>query len=128
MTLREGWSPVEPWGMWATGLDSRAQWLALAPGGFRLEVEAFPQCDPTRSQQVQITVNGTPLAEHRWPGCDPWASAIDIPAEQMRLGWNDLMFHYEYAASPAELSQGVNGDPRPLSTGFTKLSVTPVEP
>jgi hypothetical protein len=120
---REGWSAGEAWGVWAEGAVSRAQWVATARSEAQLLVEAFPQCVPGQNQSITVEVNGVPLLTYTWEDCQPWRSEVAIPASVVRVGWNDLNLHYGYAASPVDVTNGANPDPRPLSVGFTQLEV-----
>lgn len=121
--LTEGWSGKEDWGVWAEGLRSTGEWLETAAQDVRLRIGAFPLCVLDRRQRVSIQVNGQEIATHRWEECELWESEIPISASLLRRGWNEVAFEYEYAFSPAEVTQGKNPDARILSVGFTKLEV-----
>jgi hypothetical protein len=121
--LRDGWSGPEAWGVWAEGHESRAEWIATARAASRLVIEAFPECVPGQTQGLSLTVNGAALAEHRWQECESWSGEIEIPRDLVRVGSNELILRYDYAARPAEVTQGANPDSRLLSVGFTKLAV-----
>jgi len=71
-----------------------------------------------------VKVNGWEMARYRWHECELWEGEILIPASVVRIGWNEVSFDYAYALSPAEVTQGQNGDRRMLSVGFTRLEVT----
>lgn len=116
----DGWSGMEDWGVWAEGTQSSAQWIATARAPQRLSLEAFPQCLPDRQQWVELEVNGSVVATHQWQNCEPWSAIVDISAELMHIGANDLVVRAAYAAQPAG-----GDDPRQLSAGFTKLLVEP---
>jgi hypothetical protein len=121
--FRGGWSPEEPWGIWADGVESHAQWVATSAKDYRLSWEAFPQCAPGKDQGITLEVNGVQLVTHQWENCEPWSGEIIIPASLVQIGWNDMQFHYAYAARPVDVTAGANPDLRMLSVGFTKLEV-----
>jgi hypothetical protein len=119
--FHEGWSGQEAWGIWAEGAESAAQWIATARAPQRLSVAAFPQCLPDRFQRIELEVNGAVVTSHQWQDCEPWSETLDIPAELVRVGANDLIVRADYAVPPLG-----GGDPRQLSAGFTKLLVEPL--
>ncbi len=120
MLFHAGWSGQEAWGIWAEGVESAAQWIATARAPQRLSVAAFPQCLPDRFQRIELEVNGAVVTSHQWQDCEPWSETLDIPAELVRVGANDLIVRADYAVPPLG-----GGDPRQLSAGFTKLLVEP---
>ncbi len=126
--LREGWSAMEDWGIWAIGTESRAMWLAERPGNYRLQVAAFPLCVPENHQKISIRINGREIGSHQWRDCESWEGELLIPASLVRVGWNEITFHYEYAFKPVEITKGTNPDPRPLAVGFTRLKVLKQNP
>lgn len=117
----DGWSGREAWGVWAEGTESAAQWIATARTAQRLSIEAFPNCRPDQFQRVELAVNGTIVGTHGWQDCEPWQMAIDIPADLVRVGANDLAVRSAYASPPPG-----GGDPRQLSVGVTRLLVEQV--
>jgi hypothetical protein len=119
----DGWSGPEAWGMWAEGDTSRARWVATSPSEARLLLDAFPHCVPGEEQSITVEVNGETLLNHAWHDCNAWRTEAVIPKSVVRLGWNDLILRYGYAASPLDVTAGANPDPRPLSVGFTQLEV-----
>lgn len=119
-----GWSGPEEWGIWSEGPLSRAKWMAIAQKDHGLRLEAFPFCVPDRHQAVFIRVNGQLLANHQWSDCETWVEELLIPSSFIRVGWNELIFEYNYAVSPAEISGGENPDPRLLGVGFVKLAIS----
>ena len=121
--LLEGWSGREDWGIWAEGLRSRAGWLETGGQSVCLHIGAFPLCVPGRRQWISIRVNGREIVTHQWENCELWEEELHLPASFIREGWNELVFEYGYAFSPAEITQGENPDPRILSVGFTKMEV-----
>jgi hypothetical protein len=123
LALRSGWSPPEGWGTWALGTRSRARWAATAREPQRLVWEAFPHCVPGESQTLTVTVEDVTLLTHRWDDCEPAGGEVLIPASLVELGWNDIYFHYGYAAQPVEVTDGENPDTRSLSLGFTRLQI-----
>ncbi|MBI3957901.1 MAG: hypothetical protein HY328_03750 [Chloroflexi bacterium] len=120
LLLHDGWSGQEEWGVWAEGTRSDAQFIATARAPFRLEIAAFPLCVPGKNQRITLAVNGAAVAEHKWRDCEPWNVAVDIPAELMRVGFNDLTLRSAYAETP----QAGGSDPRKLSVGFSRLRVS----
>jgi len=124
--LRDGWSGQEEWGVWAEGIESDARWVATTKTDHSVRVEAFPMCVPGTSQSITLVANGIPISTHEWNNCEPWSEEVKIPAALVKVGWNDLAFHYAYATKPAFVTDGRNPDERPLSVGFTKLQVKPL--
>ena len=124
--LRDGWSGQEEWGVWAEGTESDARWVATTKTDHSVRVEAFPMCVPGTSQSITLVANGIPISTHEWNNCEPWSEEVKIPAALVKVGWNNLVFRYAYAAKPAVVTNGQNPDERPLSVGFTKLQVKPV--
>lgn len=124
LILREGWHEAEPWGVWAAGEQSTAQWVATTTEQeVVLNLEAFPYCRDNQEQQIEIFLNDQPLTTYNWSGCENWNATLPIPPGRIQVGWNDFEFHYAYTAVPAEESGGENPDPRSLSVGFSRLMV-----
>jgi hypothetical protein len=121
--FREGWSGEEPWGIWADGVESRARWVATSQTDHRFSWEAFPHCVPGEKQSLSLKVNDVPLMTHQWEDCEPWQGEVVIPASLIQIGWNDMRFHYAYAARPVDITDGENPDPRDLSVGFARLEI-----
>lgn len=117
LLLHEGWSGREAWGVWAEGTESHAQWVATAHRPYRLEFTVFPQCLPGRFQQLSVEINGASMVSHQWQNCDPWTASVPIHAQDVRIGFNDLIFRSAYALPPP----GSSGDTRKLSVGFSAL-------
>ena len=114
--LEDGWSNPEPWGVWAEGPESSALWVATDRQAQTLSVEVFPNCTPGRMQGLAVIVNGQEVAEHQWSNCDPWATSIPLPETLVQPGRNEVVFRPAYAQAP-------EGDTRPLSVGFSRLSI-----
>ncbi len=121
LMLHEGWSGLEDWGVWVEGTEAHAQWVQTSRTPQRLEVAAFPMCLPDKKQSVEVAVNGTIIATHPWENCDPWSATVDIPADLVQVGANDLVVRAAYAASPPDNP----AETRQLSTGFTRLQIEP---
>ncbi len=130
--LADGWSGVEPWGVWAVGGESAVGWAATAARETRFAVEAFPFCvdgappeqsvefvvaDPTGADQV--------VASHRWETCDVALLEVVVPAEQVDIGWNRMALRFARADRPADVTGGANPDTRELSAGFTRFERLP---
>jgi hypothetical protein len=124
LLLHDGWSGKEDWGVWAEGTESYAQWIATRKSSARLTVSAFPMCVPGQNQEIRLDFNNAPVVTHAWSDCEPWEASVEIPAERVRVGENDLVLHSKYAEAP--VSTGGGSDTRQLAAGFTKLSVVPV--
>ena len=120
---REGWSGEEEWGVWSEESKSKSQWIAMSRKDHRLAIEAFPFCVPGKRQEISIKVNGQLLTTHSWEVCETWQAELVIPQSIVKVGWNDLSFEYGYTASPADITNGENPDPRQLAVGFKKLEV-----
>jgi hypothetical protein len=125
LVLDDGWSGKEDWGVWAEGTTSRAFWVATEKAPNTLQVQVLPICQPGQYQDVSFEVNGETLATHRWNDCEPWSSALTVPASLIRLGRNDLVVRSEYAVRPIDLGDQQSNDTRSLSVGFTRLRVEP---
>ncbi|MDW8064566.1 MAG: hypothetical protein RMK32_02905 [Anaerolineae bacterium] len=121
--LGQGWSGQEEWGIWAEGMLSTAKWISARKQDYVLRIGAFPLCVPVQRQQISITVNGEKIGSYQWEECELWETEIPIPKSVVRIGWNEIVFQYAYARSPAEVTQGQNPDSRILSVGFTVLEV-----
>lgn len=120
--LRDGWSGVEPWGIWAEEVTAELQFVALEKQEQLLHLSLFPHC-AVEQQTVTIAVNGRPLETYAWPGCDPVDLAVPIPAELIRVDWNTVTLTFGFSRSPAEVTGGANPDTRPLAAGLTAFSV-----
>jgi hypothetical protein len=83
----------------------------------RLEVGAFPLCVQGKSQRLRMAVNGTEVAAYEWPDCEPWKTSIEIPANLVHIGFNDLTVTAAFAEQPPQ-------DPRQVSLGFSQLKAT----
>jgi hypothetical protein len=123
LLFREGWSGEEEWGKWIEGTEARAEWVATEAKTQRLNIGAFPQCVPGRSQTIAIMANDSAIGSYQWNGCDPWEAEIEIPASLVRVGANELVIRGGYAAAPATVTGGANPDDRMLSLGITQLRV-----
>ncbi len=119
LLLHDGWSGQEAWGVWAEGTRSAAQFIVTARTPARLELGVFPLCVPGKNQRIILDVNDTAVIDHEWRDCEPWNAAVDIPAELMRVGFNDLTLRSAYAEPP----QAGGSDPRKLSVGFSRLGI-----
>jgi hypothetical protein len=82
-------------------------------------MSVFPLCVKGKNQRMLLEVNGTEVASHEWPDCEPWTSTVDIPAELVRVGFNDLIVRAAFAEPP----QDNPSDPRRLSLGFKRLRI-----
>ncbi len=120
--LHDGWSGMEEWGVWAEGTRSDVQFVVTSRSPVRLEMAAFPLCVPGKTQRITVDVNGTGVAVHEWPDCEPWNATVDIPAALVQVGFNDLTVRAAYAEPPP---QAGGSDPRRLSVGFSRLRVGP---
>lgn len=123
ITLQDGWSTWEDWGIWAEGTHSTASWIAAEKREYVLRVGVFPHCVPDQRQQISVMVNGEKIGSYQWQECELWEAEIPIQGSVVRVGWNEIAFQYAYARSPAEVTHGQNLDPRVLSVGFTVLEV-----
>jgi hypothetical protein len=121
--LHDGWSGMEDWGAWSESTEAEAQWIATARTPYRLTLTAFPQCRSDARQHVELEVNGKPVAAYQWPDCELWTTAVEVPADLVRVGANDLMVRSAYALPPEEDS----GETRSLAVGFTTLMADPIQ-
>jgi hypothetical protein len=124
--FRKGWSGKEEWGIWAEGMESRAQWVATSRTDQRLSVEVFPLCVAKQAQHITFETNGALLTTHAWRSCEPWSGEVTIPASLIQVGWNELVVTSAYAARPVDVTGGENPDARALSVGFTRLEIGPI--
>lgn len=120
------WSDAEAWGRWVEGAAGRGIWMAPQRVPYRLRLEIFPLCDASRPQHLALEVNGVTLATHAWQGCELWSAEIEIPAQRIEIGWNELVLRSAYAVRPVDLTGGQNGDARWLSVGVRRLEVAPI--
>lgn len=120
-----GFSSPEEWGIWATGEESIARWLATNTAEARFAVEMFPYCVEGQPQRVEIAVAGNVLAAHDWTDCATWQTEIVIPAELVTIGQNEIDLQFAHADRPADVTGGANPDPRELSAGFTRFERLP---
>jgi hypothetical protein len=120
--FHEGWSGIEDWGVWAEGTESRAQFVLTHRSPVRLELGLFPLCVAGKPQQVWIYVNGVESASYKWPDCEPWKTAITVPANRVQVGFNDITVRSAFAQPPADAA---DDDPRRLSVGLTRLEAIP---
>lgn len=120
-----GWSPAEPWGIWAMGETAEARWLATDTADYLVELEAFPNCVEDEQQTIQVKINEQALGQYQWLECETWSTSLNIPAEFVNYGWNTITFDYNYAIRPLEATNGKNTDDRPLAVGFSHLRIQP---
>jgi hypothetical protein len=119
--FHHGWSGVEDWGVWAEGVESRAQFVLTHRAAVQLELGLFPLCVPGKPQQVWIDVNGIEVADYLWSDCEPWKTQVVVPASQVQVGFNDVTVRSAFAQRPVDASAD---DPRRLSIGLTRMRTT----
>ncbi len=122
--LGYGWSPPEPWGIWAMGEATRFSWVATNQHDYQLSINAFPHCLQTESQQIKIFVNGQKFSEYQWQDCEEWTTKIPIPFDLVEIGHNEIYMTFQYGIAPADISDSGNLDARRLAVGFTELLIT----
>lgn len=93
-----------------------------------MTLDAFPHCIPDARQSLEVAMNGRHVAFHKWQACEKWHGQISIPAEIVKIGWNEMSFVYGYASRPAEVTGGENPDMRNLSLGFSRLELSRTTP
>lgn len=125
--LGDGWSGQEQGEVWAQGVESTGRWVATAERGYQLLIEASPMCAPSQIQTIAISVNGTPISTYEGKTCAPWVQAIQVPAELVKVGWNDLALRYAYAVEPGGTTEGSNEDDPSSSVRFTRLQIIQYE-
>lgn len=123
LILQEGWSGAEDWGNWVEGTQARARWAATTAAEQHLRLEAFPLCVAGRPQSLAVEVNGALMADYQWRECEPWATDLTVPAQSVKIGWNEIVLRPSFAARPMDVTSGENGDTRELSVGVTRLTV-----
>ncbi|NJM40836.1 MAG: hypothetical protein HC853_08720 [Anaerolineae bacterium] len=122
LIFESGWAAPEDWGIWATGLNSQAQFLSPRQQDRQLHISAFPVCIKDRPQRIAITINAVPLSSYTWQACEVWNADIRIPSNAVRVGLNRITFSSTVAASP-HATDPANNDQRELAVGFTVLRV-----
>ena len=120
-----GFSDEEPWGVWTIEDRPRFDFIATAQKPYELTVDAFPHCIEGQSQTLSILSNEKRLYHYQWEGCEGVQAQVIIPAEQISLGWNEVIFEMAYATSPVDLNTG--NDPRTLAIGFSQLEIKPID-
>lgn len=123
LLLRDGWSGVEPWGVWATGTTAWATWYAVQQEGYRLRFSAFANWLPGKRQSMRITLNGREVGTYHWTGSETVDGEIEMPPDAVVIGPNHLGFDFEYADLPRDPKSGAVVDSRLLSVGFTRLQL-----
>jgi hypothetical protein len=94
-------------------------------GDHILTIEAFPYCIPDRQQRVEIEINDQAAGHYEFSDCDPVTREFPLAGDLLHHGWNELTLNFAYAVSPAEVTDGVNPDPRRLALGVTRLTIQP---
>lgn len=120
----EGWSEREPWGMWALGRESQADWYATKSQDYDLTMQAFPANLPGKQQIIALELNGRTVFSYSWNQCETLRTIIRLPRADMRIGRNRIRFRYGFSAAPVEATNGRSSDKRPLSVGFSELRVS----
>ena len=120
------WSGNESWGFWAESDAVEAYWASWEKSSHQLEIEAFPNCNPSLNQTMTISINQNFFATFDWPDCETANLSYVIPADLIEIGMNRIDFNFEYALSPLELTDGQVPDARLLSVGFSRLEIGPL--
>jgi len=123
LLLRDGWSGIEPWGVWANSTSAWATWYAVKQEGYRLHISAFANWLPGKRQSMRITLNGREVGTYCWEAGETIEDEIEMPPEAVIIGRNHLGFDFEYADLPRDPESGAIVDSRPLSVGFTRLQL-----
>lgn len=122
------WS-VEPWGAWLTNTRARSEFATWQSQSMQLSFETFPFCIDDAQQHIRVLVNGTTIGEHHWndDACATAQLVFEIPAQQVQVGWNELLIESAYAIAPNALD-AANPDPRTLALGINWLRLEPSNP
>ena len=123
LVLGSGWGELEPWGIWGIGESSTIRFIATNGRDHRLQFTASPYCEALGPQRMEISLNGRKIAAQDWNDCTDLVLDIELPGELIELGWNEILFEFDAATSPAEATGGVNPDRRPLAVGFKQLRI-----
>jgi len=123
LLLRDGWSGIEPWGVWANSTSAWATWYAVKQEGYRLHISAFANWFPGKRQSMRITLNGREVGTYCWEAGETIEDEIEMPPEAVIIGRNHLGFDFEYADLPRDPESGAIVDSRSLSVGFTRLQL-----
>ena len=120
-----GFSGEEPWGVWTVDDRPRFDFIATAQQAYQLKFDAFPHCVEDHPQTLTVLSDKKILYSYQWEDCEGVQAEITIPAEQITVGWNEIVFEIAYAISPAEANGG--NDSRTLAIGFSQLEIKPID-
>lgn len=130
-SLGRGWSLEPTLGKaWGVGAGSSLEFVVLPPRRLELELRCAPFHFPgSPRQHLTVSVNGRRLEAIRlWKMMRSYR--VEIPADLLRFGSNQLELSYSYAAIPAEVVPEAE-DGRKLAVLFERLrfvEAPPVEP
>lgn len=107
---------VETEGIWVEGTEATLHFVVAAAGPRQLSFEAVPyppEGDPL--QELGVHLNGKPVGQLAMrPHWDRYE--MDVPAEALRLGTNELVLRFDHALQPAARASGA--DDRRLAARF----------
>lgn len=113
--LRDGWSHIEPWGVWSDG-PSAVMEIPVGALSTTLQITANSLTSPSHPRQrVIVHINGSKAAQQlSLQGSQSFS--LHLPANHH--GKVTISFEFPDAISPAEL--GMGGDSRKLAIGVIK--------
>lgn len=124
--LGAGWEDVRPEqtrqdGIWIVGTTGSFRFYAAVQGSSALEAEATVLQAPGVPQVLELELNGTTV--HRETMTPQWQRyQLPLPAEAVRIGWNDVTFRFARAVRPHDVDPD-SSDLRGLTARFRRLSV-----
>lgn len=125
-----GWSTPDDYGSWSLGetptvvldvptLPKRKLALKLTGLGFLAKGHYV--------QNVEVTINGTPLSAVRYDMATPGARIIQLPRQLTESANGKLAIHFKVVDPQSPLELGVSEDPRQLGFNLHSLEVISVD-
>ena len=121
--FKNGWGGLESWGIWGTDEASRLDWVATEKRDHQLVLNASPYCVDGLLQELDVYANGVPILTHKWTDCEPLQISLVLPEDDLEIGWNNVIFRYEYAAKPILVTSGESNDQRDLAAAFSEIAI-----
>jgi hypothetical protein len=129
--LISGWSQPEVWGVWSVEDYATVGFLIDAPkrvkGGYQLDLKLSAYVNEMHPfQPLKISINGQLLGEYRFNyEAMPEKLRLEIPADFVRQGFNQIAFGILNSVSPMELGRSKDG--RTLGIGIKSLNLKTLE-
>ena len=119
-----GFSNVEKGvGTWAVG-DTSLMFLNVEDNtkDYEFDFIARPLDNKKERQKIEILINGTKIYEFEFLQVNDFSGfSFKAPKSLFKQGLNELVFKYNYSASPKELN--ISSDGRKLSVLFQKMNI-----